>query len=95
MIKTLSNMYEAQKQEFTGDMETIKAMSSNASRMFMNVLVDTNNQLDTYETSELLEDIIAPMLSKKQREIISLYLCNRFPYQTSISCLENGLIEEN
>jgi hypothetical protein len=52
------------------------------------------NQLEGYEKRELFEQII-PMLSRKDINKLLNYCCERFPSQTSLSLVENGIIEED
>lgn len=51
-----------------------------------------SNQLDNRERTELL-GIILPMLSRNDLNKLLNFCCERFPYQTSLSLEENGIVE--
>jgi len=52
------------------------------------------NQLEGYEQKELLNQLI-PKLSKKNVKELINWSQERFPNQTYISLVENGIIEED
>lgn len=58
------------------------------------VFTGITNQLEIYEVKELMEKII-PLLSGNNKQELLDFCAESFPYQTNLSLLENGLIEED
>jgi len=71
-------------------MENIKMNKTQTIEVFESLF----NQLEGYEQKELLSQLI-PKLSKKDVKEIIGWSQERFPNQTYISLVENGIIEED
>jgi len=71
-------------------MENIKMSKTQTIEVFESLF----NQFEGYEQKELLSQLI-PKLSKKDVKEIIGWSQERFPNQTYISLVENGIIEED